>query len=175
MQCVISNHNTVPAWCHPQSDDIARSRVCLKAEFLFHTSVTQMFLMPLFFKVESGSSKLLRTVPKSGPNGCKERSRPQKMLMRIKIESFLGRQKCRLRAELLVASDCACNQIKKILVFKKGKRRVNEHWFYGNFEIQQTHSIPYLGIVFTQGGAINTVHNRISEQALKATFHLKKK
>ena len=48
--------------------------------------------MPLFVKVESGSSKLLRTVSKSGPNGCKERSRPQKMLMRIKIESFLGRQ-----------------------------------------------------------------------------------
>ena len=43
--------------------------------------------MPLFVKVESGSSKLLRTVSKSGPNGCKERSRPQKMLMRIKIES----------------------------------------------------------------------------------------
>ena len=54
--------------------------------------VTQIFLMPLFVKVESGSSKLLRTVSKSGPNGCKERSRPQKMLMRIKIESFFGRQ-----------------------------------------------------------------------------------
>ena len=59
---------------------------------LYFASVTQMFLMPLFVKVESDSSKLLRTVSKSGPNGCKERSRPQKMLMRIKIESFLGRQ-----------------------------------------------------------------------------------
>ena len=59
---------------------------------LYFASVTQMFLMSLFVKVESGSSKLLRTVSKSGPNGCKERSRPQKMLMRIKIESFLGRQ-----------------------------------------------------------------------------------
>ena len=58
---------------------------------LYFASVTQMFLMPLFVKVESDSSKLLRTVSKSGPNGCKERSRPQKMLMRIKIESFLGR------------------------------------------------------------------------------------
>ena len=58
---------------------------------LYFACVTQMFLMPLFVKVESDSSKLLRTVSKSGPNGCKERSRPQKMLMRIKIESFLGR------------------------------------------------------------------------------------
>ena len=48
--------------------------------------------MPLFVKVESDSSKLLRIVSKSGPNGCKERSKQQKMLMRIKIESFLGRQ-----------------------------------------------------------------------------------
>ena len=55
-------------------------------------SVTQMFLMPLFVKVEFDSSKLLRTVSKSGPKGCKERSRLQKMLMRIKIESFLGQQ-----------------------------------------------------------------------------------
>ena len=52
---------------------------------LYFASVTQMFLMPLFVKVESDSSKLLRTVSKSGPNGCKERSRPQKMIMRIKI------------------------------------------------------------------------------------------
>ena len=39
----------------------------------------------------------------------------------------------------------------KILVFKKGRRRANERWIYGNAEIQQTNSIPYLGIVFTQG------------------------
>ena len=51
---------------------------------LYFASVTQMFLMLIFVKVESDSSKLLRTVSKSGPNGCKERSRPQKMLMRIK-------------------------------------------------------------------------------------------
>ena len=44
--------------------------------------------MSLSVKVESDSSKLLRTVSKSGPNGCKERLRPQKMLMRIKIEFF---------------------------------------------------------------------------------------
>ena len=55
---------------------------------LYFASVTQMFMMPLFVKVESDSSKLLRTVSKSGPNGCKERSRPQKMLMRIEIEFF---------------------------------------------------------------------------------------
>ena len=67
---------------------------------LYFASVTQMFLMPLFVKVESDSSKLLRTVSKSGPNGCKERVRPQKMnnnfdhwslfgtLLGTKIESF---------------------------------------------------------------------------------------
>ena len=59
---------------------------------LYFASVTQMFLMLLFVKVESDNSKLLRTGSKSGPNGCKRRSRPQKMLMRIKIESLLGRQ-----------------------------------------------------------------------------------
>ena len=59
---------------------------------LYFASVTQMFLMLLFVKVESDSSKPLRTVSKSGPNGCKERSRPPKMLMGIKIESLLGRQ-----------------------------------------------------------------------------------
>ena len=51
-----------------------------------------MFLVLLFVKVEFDSSKLLKTVSKSGLNGCKERSRPQKMLMRIKIVSLLGRQ-----------------------------------------------------------------------------------
>ena len=48
--------------------------------------------MRLFVKAESASSKLLKTVSKSGPNGCKECSRPQQMLMRIKIEGLLGRQ-----------------------------------------------------------------------------------
>ena len=59
---------------------------------LYFASVTHMFLVPLFVKVDSDSSKMLRTVSKSCPNRCKERSRPQKMLMRIKIESFLLRQ-----------------------------------------------------------------------------------
>ena len=77
--------------CTATKSPIANHRSSIVAQ-LYFASVTQMFLMPLFVKVESGSSKLLRTVSKSGPNGCKERSRPQKMLMRIKIESFLGRQ-----------------------------------------------------------------------------------
>ena len=77
--------------CTATKSPIANHRCPIIAQ-LYFASVTQMFLMPLFVKVESDSSKLLRTVSKSGPNGCKERSRPQKMLMRIKIESFLGRQ-----------------------------------------------------------------------------------
>ena len=77
--------------CTATKSLIANHRSSIVAQ-LYFASVTQMFLMPLFVKVESGSNKLLRTVSKSGPNGCKERSRPQKMLMRIKIESFLGRQ-----------------------------------------------------------------------------------
>ena len=76
--------------CTATKYSIANHRSPIVAQ-LFFASVTHMFLMP-FVKVESDSSKLLRTVSKSGPNGCKERSRPQKMLMRIKIESFLGRQ-----------------------------------------------------------------------------------
>ena len=63
----------------------------------------------------------------------------------------------------------------KILVFKKGRRRANERWIYGNAELQQTNSIPYLGIVFTQGGAMTTAQKTLSEQALKATFDLQKK
>ena len=63
----------------------------------------------------------------------------------------------------------------KILVFKKGGCRANERWIYGNAEIQQTNSIPYLRIVFTQGGAMTTGQKTLSEQALKATFDLQKK
>ena len=73
--------------CTATKSPIANHRSSIVARLYFAT-VTQMFLMPLFVKVESDSSKLLRTVSKSGPNGCKERSKPQKMLMRIKIESF---------------------------------------------------------------------------------------
>ena len=77
--------------CTATKSSTANHRSSIVAQ-LYFASVTHMFLMPLFVKVKSDSSKLLRTVLKSGPNGCKERSRPQKMLMRIKIESFLGRQ-----------------------------------------------------------------------------------
>ena len=63
----------------------------------------------------------------------------------------------------------------KILVFKKGRRRANERWIYGNAEIQQTNSIPYLGIVFTRGGTMTTAQKTLSEQTLKATFDLQKK
>ena len=77
--------------CTATKSPIVNHRSSIIAQ-LYFASVTQMFMMPSFVKVESDSSKLLRTVSKSGPNGCKERSRPQKMLMRIKIESFLGRQ-----------------------------------------------------------------------------------
>ena len=81
--------------CTATKYPIANHRSPIVAQ-LYFVSVTQMFLMPLFVKVESDSSKLLRTVSKSGPNGCKERSRPQKMLMRIKIESFFRTTKSSL-------------------------------------------------------------------------------
>ena len=58
---------------------------------LCSASITQIFRMRLFVKVEYVSSKLLTTASKSAPNGCKECSRPQKMLMRIKIDGLLGR------------------------------------------------------------------------------------
>ena len=80
-----------PGACTASKSPIVNHRSPIVAQ-LYFASVTKMFLMPLFVKVESDSSKLLRTVSTSGPNRCKERSRPQKMLMRIKIESFLGRQ-----------------------------------------------------------------------------------
>ena len=68
--------------CIATKSPIANHRSPIIAQ-LYFASVTQMFLMPLFVKVESDSSKLLRIVSKSGPNGCKERSKQQKMLMRI--------------------------------------------------------------------------------------------
>ena len=76
--------------CTETKSLIANHRHPIDAQ-LYFASVTQMFMMLIFVKVESDSSKLLRTVSKSGQNGCKERSRPQKMLMRTKIESLLGR------------------------------------------------------------------------------------
>ena len=57
---------------------------------LYSAFITQIFRMRLFVKVKYVSNKLLKNASKSGPNGCKERSRPQKMLMRIKIEGLLG-------------------------------------------------------------------------------------
>ena len=62
----------------------------------------------------------------------------------------------------------------KLLVLKKGRRRANERWIYGNVEIQQTNSISYLGIVFTQGGAMTTAQKTLSEQVLKAILTSRK-
>ena len=73
--------------CSATKSPISNHRNPIVAQ-LYFTSATQMFLMLLLVKVESDSSKLLKTVSKSGPNGCKERSKPQKMLMTIKIKSF---------------------------------------------------------------------------------------
>ena len=58
---------------------------------LYSASISQIFRMRLFVRVESASSTLFKTASKSGPNGCKERLRPQKVLIRIKIEGLLGR------------------------------------------------------------------------------------
>ena len=55
--------------CTATKSPIANHRSSIVAQ-LYFASVTQMFLMPLFVKVESDSSKLLRTVAKSGPNWC---------------------------------------------------------------------------------------------------------
>ena len=73
--------------CTATKGPIANHRSSIVAQ-LYFASINQMSLMALFVKVESDSSKLLRTVSKSGPNGCKERSRLHKMLMRINIEFF---------------------------------------------------------------------------------------
>ena len=51
--------------CTATKSSIANYRSSIVAQ-LYFASVTHMFLMPLFVKVESDSSKLLRTVSKSG-------------------------------------------------------------------------------------------------------------
>lgn len=63
----------------------------------------------------------------------------------------------------------------KVMVFKKGRQRVNEQWFYGDQEIMKTKSISYLGVMLTQGGTTNITQKTLSDQALKATFDLQKK
>ena len=86
---------SVTGACTVTKSSIANHHSPIIAQIYF-ASVTHMFLVPLFVKVESDSSKLLRTVSKSGPNGCKERSRPQKMLMRIKNREFFRTTKSSL-------------------------------------------------------------------------------
>ena len=63
--------------CTATKSPIANQRSPIVAQ-LYFASVTQMFLMLSFVKVETDSSKLLRTVSKPGPNGCKECSNSQK-------------------------------------------------------------------------------------------------
>ena len=102
---------------------------------LYSAFITQIFRMRLFVNVESVSNKLLKTASKSGPNGRKERARPQKMLMRIKIEGLLGRKKYSLddytfpqtttgRAKNDSDMNCSQNQNEKhFKIFRHGYRR----------------------------------------------------
>ena len=69
--------------CTAAKSTIVNRHIQINAQ-LYSASITQIFRMRLFVKVESASSKLLKSGSQSGPNGCKERSRAQQMLMRIK-------------------------------------------------------------------------------------------
>ena len=68
--------------CTATKSPIANQHSHINAQ-LYSASIKQIFRMRLFVKVESASSKLLKTASKYALNGCKERPGPLKMLMKI--------------------------------------------------------------------------------------------
>ena len=60
----------------------------------------------------------------------------------------------------------------KIVIFKIGRRRMNESWFYGDSELNVSNEMSYLGLMFSCGGALTRAQNTLAEQAFKATFSL---
>ena len=59
-----------------------------------------------------------------------------------------------------------------VMVFKRGRRRQNEHWSYGGTEMKCSHTATYLGLTLTPGGSFATTQKTLAEQASKAQFQL---
>ena len=60
----------------------------------------------------------------------------------------------------------------KVVVFKKGQRNRHDKWFYGINELDIAKEMPYLGITFSNGGALTLAQKTLAKQASKATFTL---
>ena len=59
-----------------------------------------------------------------------------------------------------------------IMVFKRGRRRQNEHWSYGGTVMNFSHTASYLGLMLTPGGSFATTQRTLAEQASKAQLQL---
>ena len=59
-----------------------------------------------------------------------------------------------------------------VIVFKRGRRRQNEHWSYGGTEMKCSHTATYFGLTLTPGGSFATTQRTLAEQASKAQFQL---
>ena len=58
--------------------------------------------------------------------------------------------------------------------FRKGGRISDDLSFtYGDMEMETVSKYMYLGIVFTSGGSFNVAQKTLSDQPLKAIFHIK--
>ena len=62
----------------------------------------------------------------------------------------------------------------RIVIFKKGRRRLNEIWTYGGNEIEISTHINYLGILISSNGSYNKTQIKLAEQASKAIFSMQK-
>ena len=63
----------------------------------------------------------------------------------------------------------------QIVVFKRGNNPVKHQWHFGEHELKATNIIPYLGILFSSNGSFYQAQKKLSEQAGKALFSLRKK
>ena len=62
----------------------------------------------------------------------------------------------------------------KIVIFKKGRRRLNEFWTYAGNVITISNQINYLGMVISSNGSHNKTQIRLAEQASKAIFSMQR-
>ena len=63
----------------------------------------------------------------------------------------------------------------KVVVFKRGNSRTVHTWKYGNEEIQNIFTIPYLGVTFSSNGLFTQAQCKLADQANKSLFLLYKK
>ena len=63
----------------------------------------------------------------------------------------------------------------KVVVFKRGNRPINQHWQFGNVNLESTNKIPYLGLILSANGSYFQAQKQLAAQASKAIFVLLKR